>query len=245
MKGIKTDELEKLYATLDNDFGRYFELVRNGLSSDELLSEAGAKTLKLFLSYQFWRLPLLDGFADEYVKNLDLTQFGRRMTVNGVNIGDVDFFTQLIREDRDFRYYFRCFFLPLLTFDIENNGHDCWRVYDVAPEKSGWENLLCSDSPIVADDIHSFFRFGGRFIFPLTKSRLLVANENRTRPKSLDPVFSTKLSMLGFGQAQRYIAGTSTDYLSQVVALYGRYRKLYGSETISQLRTELFSQLDS
>ena len=49
---------------------------------------------------------MLDNFTDQYIKNLDLNQFGKRITINGINIGEVDEFVQLVRENSDFRYYF-------------------------------------------------------------------------------------------------------------------------------------------
>ena len=176
IKGIKTNIIEKLYGTLESEFAQFFNLVRGGLSSQEILSKSGLDIIKQYLAIQFWRLPMLDSFTDHYIKNLDLKQFGKRITINGHNIGEVDEFAQLILEDSDFRYYFRCFFLPVLMFDVKVRDGECsyWSVHNVAPDEGGWDNILCSDNPIVAENIFDLFKFEGKFIFPLSKTKLLV-----------------------------------------------------------------------
>lgn len=242
IKGIKTNIIEKLYGTLESEFARFFNIVRGGLSSQEILSKLGLDIIKQYFAIQFWRLPMLDSFADHYIKNLDLKQFGKRITINGHNIGDVDEFAQLIFEDSDFRYYFRCFFLPVLMFDVKVRDGECsyWSVHNVAPDEGGWDNILCSDNPIVAENIFDLFKFEGKFIFPLSKTKLLVFYKDRTHVKHFEPDFSTRLSMLIYAQSTRYIAGANENYISSVITLYEKY---YGSEKMGQLRTELFSQL--
>jgi hypothetical protein len=242
IKGIKTNIIEKLYGTLENGFAQFFNLVRGGLSNQEILSKSGLVIIKQYLAIQFWRLPMLDRYTDHYVKNLDLKQFGKRITINGHNIGDVDEFVQLIRDDIYFRYYFRCFFLPLLTFDVKvsDGEYSYWSVHNVAPDEGGWDNFLCSDNPIIAENILDLFKFDGKFIFPLSKTKLLVFYKERSLAHHFEPAFSTRLSMLSYAQSTRYIAGTNENYISSVIALYDKY---YGSEKMGQLRTELFSQL--
>ena len=242
IKGIKTDIVETLYSTLENGFAQFFNLVRGGLSSEEILSKSGLEIIKQYLAVQFWRLPMLDNFTDQYIKNLDLNQFGKRITINGINIGEVDEFVQLVRENSDFRYYFRCFFLPVLMFDIKvkNSEYDFWSIHNVAPDEGGWDNILCSDNPIIAEDIFDLFKFKGKFIFPLSKTKLLVFNKDKKHAKHFEPDFSTRLSMVSYAQSTRYIAGANKDYISSIIALYDEF---YGPDKIELLRTELFCEL--
>ena len=170
IKGVKTNIIENLYSGLENDFGKFFNLVRGGLSSDEILSKYGLEIIKQYLAIQFWRLPMLDEFSDQFIQNLDLKQFGKRITINGKILGEVDEFIHLLHTDPDFRYYFRCFYLPILTFDIrvKDEEGDYWSVHNVDPEENGWDNILCSDNPVVAEEIKDLLKFEGKFVFPLS-----------------------------------------------------------------------------
>ena len=50
-KGVRTDALEKLYGTIEAPLGEFFDLVRNGISSEELISKDGLYLLKIFIEY--------------------------------------------------------------------------------------------------------------------------------------------------------------------------------------------------
>ena len=243
INGIKTNIIEDFYSTLENEFAQFFNLVQDGLSSQEILSKSGLEIIKQYLAIQFWRLPMLDGFTDNFLKNLDLKRFGKRITINGHNIGEVEEFVQLVRENSDFRYYFRCFFLPVLIFDVKvrDDEYDYWSVHNVASDEDGWDNILCSDNPIIAEDISKLFKLESKFIFPLSKTKLLVFYKDRTQMKNFEPEFSTLLSMFIYAQSTRYVAGANEKYISSIIALYDKY---YGSEKMGQLKTELFSHLN-
>lgn len=241
INGVTTNAIEEFYSELENSFGMFFNLVRDGLSSDEILSKHGLEIIKQYLAIQFWRLPMLDSYSDQFIKNLDLKQFGKRITINGDNLGEVEEITRLIQEEPDFRYYFRCFYLPVLTFDIKvrDDEDKYWSVHNVEPNENGWDNILCSDNPIVAEEILDLFKFDGRFIFPLSKTKILVFDKDRQKPKDFEPSFSTRLAMVLYAQSTRYVAGANKDYISQVISLY---RRFYCSSELIQLQRELFSE---
>ncbi|EGQ8982836.1 DUF4238 domain-containing protein [Vibrio alginolyticus] len=134
-RGVRTDALEKLYGTIEAPLGQFFDLVRKGLSANELISKEGIYLLKVFVAFQFWRMPLLDPFVEQYIKTLDLKRFGNRITLNGVNIGDCDQIKSALENDSGFRHYFRNFMLPLLTFDfrLHDSDYESWKVHHVSP----------------------------------------------------------------------------------------------------------------
>lgn len=243
MNGIKPDIIEELYGIFDNKFAEFFNQIRNGLlSTDDILSDLGLRVIKIYIAIQFWRLPIFDSFSENYVKNLDLKKFGKRITINGLNIGEIDWVEKFIRKNHDSRHYFRSLILPFLQFNIgvRDNERDYWNIYDIEPDDEGYYNLLCSDNPIVAENIIDIFNFKGKFIFPLSKTKLLVFNEDRIKAKRLGPAFSVKLSMITYAQANRYIAGANNKYISKVINLFHQY---YGFDKVVQLKYELFSHL--
>ena len=148
LKGVETDEIENLYSTIENSFGNFFNSIRDGLNYHDLISEHGLYLIKLYIAIQFWRLPITDDFAEYYINNIDLSRFGTRITRNGVPLGEIKEIKELLKSDKGFRHYFRCFFLPILTFNtnIQKSELDSWQVYDASSDSGGWDNFLCSDN---------------------------------------------------------------------------------------------------
>lgn len=239
LHGLRTDALEQLYGTIEAPLGQFFDLVRKGLPANELKSGHGIYLLKVFVAFQFWRMPLLDPFIDEYIETLDLTQFGNRITLNGINIGDCQQIKSSLENDSDFRHYFRSFILPLLTFDfrVRKSDYESWKVYDVSPEHGGWNNFLTGDNPLLFEDLSQIFAFKSKFIMPLSNNQLITFSPGKSRSLNLGPLFTTYLAMATYNQCSRYVVGTNRDYIEQI--------KLFlGTEVEpSDLRAELFTYI--
>lgn len=238
--GVKTDKIEQLYSTLENGFGELFNTIRNGLSNEELISKDGLYLIKLYISIQFWRLPLADNLAEYYIDNVDLKRFGERITIDGVPIGEVKKIRELLKTDKGFRHYFRCFLLPFLTFDtnVSNHEFDHWKVYDVSAASGQWDNFLCSDNPIIIENIEKIYQFKTKLIMPLSKTKLLIHNPNKLSASSLEPIFSTKVAMLTFAQSRKYIAGANRSFMEEIIDIFN---SVYGIEKTQKLRDEVFS----
>ncbi|EHH2534695.1 DUF4238 domain-containing protein [Vibrio parahaemolyticus] len=238
-RGVRTDALEKLYGTIEAPLGQFFDLVRKGLSANELISKEGIYLLKVFVAFQFWRMPLLDPFVEQYIKTLDLKRFGNRITLNGVNIGDCDQIKSALENDSGFRHYFRSFMLPLLTFDfrVHDSDYESWKVHHVSPEYGGWNKFLTGDNPLLFDDLTEMFAFKSKFIMPLSNNQLITFSPVQNLAMDLGPLFTTYLAMATYNQCHRYVVGTNKDYIEQI--------KLFlGSEVEpSDLRAELFTYI--
>lgn len=241
-KGIKTDQIEKLFSVIESPFGGFFELIRNGISPSGLISEQGIYLLKLFLAFQFWRMPLIDDFAENYVKNIDLNRFGDRITINGTPIGKVEKIRELIDNNEDFRHYFRSFYLPILTFDFRVHEHDYnfWKLHTVSTEFSDWDNIITGDNPIVVENMSEIFAFNSKLIFPLSKTQIVTYSPNSINLKELPPAFTTKLSMAIYAQSQQYLTGANRSYIKQIIDLYS---EIYENNNFSKLRHELFEYI--
>lgn len=240
--GVQTDKIEKMYSTIESSFGEFFELIRAGISYDVLISEKGIYLLKLYTAIQFWRMPLVDDFAENFVKNIDLTKYGERITINGVPLGEVDSIRRLIKSDKGFRHYFRSFFLPVLTFDLQVHEHDyeCWKMHTTSTEFSGWDNILTGDNPLVVENLDEIFAFNSKLIFPLSKTQIVTFSPKSIDCKELPPIFTSKLSMAMYAQSQKYLAGANRSYIRKVIDLY---REIYAKDDISKLRQELFKYI--
>jgi hypothetical protein len=241
-KGCPTDQVEKLYGLIETPFGEFFNHVRKGISQNELISKDGIYLLKLFIATQFWRMPLLDKFANDYIENIDLGRFGTRITFNGNPLGEVKEISQLLKTDLGFRHYFRSFFLPLLMFDsrVHERDYHCWRLHTVAEEDGNWDNFLTGDNPLIIQDITEVFSFNSKILMPLSKTQLITYSPLGGNRYDFPAIFSTKMAMVMNSQSQKYLVGANREYMEKIVELQG---ELYGSEGEIKLRDEIFEYI--
>ena len=242
LNGEHTDQIEKLYSIIETSFGKLFHFIREDTSSESLISNQGIYLIKLYLSVQFWRLPLTDEFSEIYLDKIDLKKFGKKITINGKAIGEVDSIRKLLETDSGFRHYFRCFYLPLLTFDLRVHDSDLnsWRLHEVAGDEGGWNNILCSDNPLIVDNLSAMFSFKSKLIFPLSKTQILTYSPSKESIKELPPIFTTRVAMLLFAQSKRYIAGANKKYIKKIIRLY---YDVYGESKVNILRGDIFNEL--
>lgn len=220
VKGVKTNEIEKMYGALENGFGKLFNMIRGDICNASVESVTFKELIKEYLAFQFWRLPINDGWVDDYIANLDLKKYGNRVTINDDNFGDNEEFKILLKTNKSFRYYFRCFYLPLLTFDIKTNNISNFKVsiIKVSDEKNELNNVLCTDFPIIIHKMESFFKYESSFIFPLSKNKVLIGHDKYV--ESMPPIFTTYLAMLSYGESLRYTTGENKDYIHEIIKLY-------------------------
>ncbi len=242
INGVYTDRIEKLYTVQETPFGEFFNYVRKGISQAELISDEGIYLLKQFIATQFWRMPLLDSFADDYILQLDLNKFGNRITINGVSLGQVDYIKRLLKSDKGFRHYFRSFYLPVLMFDsrVHDKDFHCWKLHTVSAEDGSWDNLLTGDNPIIVENIVEMFTFKSKLILPLSKTQLVTYSPNGNNDCDLPPIFSTKLAMVMNSQCQKYVVGANRSYMENINDLQER---VYGVDGVGKLREELFGYI--
>lgn len=241
-KGCPTDRIEKLYGAIETPFGDFFNRIRKGISCDELISKDGIYLLKLFISIQFWRMPLLDEYVHDYIRALDLKQFGSRIMIDGNPLGEVKEIKNLLETDKEFRHYFRSFYLPMLMFDfrVHESDLDRWSLHTVAEKENGWDNFLTSDNPFVIEDISGMLSFSSKLFFPLSKNQLVSYSPTGRNHRDFTAIFSTKLAMVMNAQSQRYLVGANREYMSKILELQDQ---VYGCEGESKLRSELFEYI--
>lgn len=187
-------------------------------------------------------MPLLDDFAENFIKNIDLSKFGERITIGGIPIGNIESIRKLIETDKGFRHYFRCFILPILMFDIRVHEHDYknWKLHTVSDEFSHRDNILIGDNPFIVENIADIFTFNTKLIFPLSKTQIITYTLKTNTCIELPEIFYTKLSMLMYAQSQQYLAGVNRDYMQQIITLY---KEVYGEDGNTELQKELFKYL--
>jgi hypothetical protein len=241
-RGQRTDMIEKMYSGPEGGFAQLFDLIRNGISSDHLLNSEGVRLLKLHIAIQFWRLPRLDEFADDYLRARTPAQLEHLCSVCKPQLLPSQKIFELIQSDAGFRHYFRSFWLPLGTFDLNRPIPDKmeWLILDV--ERSAeWSNHLCCDVPFIFSSPEDLLQFSGPFIFPLTNSRLLVSRRRSNATSSFEPAVSTKISILSYLQAMQYVVTSNRAYLEKIIELSDLYISASG---MNRLQSEVLASLE-
>ena len=241
-RGQSTDHIEKQYSALESDFGLFFNMIRDGMPSDQLLSADGIRILKQYIAIQFWRLPLLDEFADQYLKALTLQEIEHFCTVTEPPASSQETF-KLIQSDAGFRHYFRSFILPLVTFNLNRPIPDAmkWVILD-SERPNEWSNHLCSDAPFIFfGSPENIMEFSGPFIFPLSNSKLLVSKPHSNTALSFDPAMSTRISILMYLHTKRYVATSDKIYLEKIIELAESYSGIAG---IRRLQSEVLAYIE-
>lgn len=238
-RGQQCDIVEKVYAGIESGVARFFSLIRMDKGSDQLLTSEGIYLMKLHIAIQFWRLPQFDVFAEQYVLNRTPAQLDHIFSVYKPQILLPEKLFERVQSDIGFRKYTRSFILPLATFNLSNKLPENikWQVFDVEEPKN-WANHLCSDLPIVFDSLENIFDYSGCFVFPLSNDKVLISGPDEIKKESFDPLFSTKLAILLFCQARKYVAASNREYLEKIVD----FAKSYTSQSqLFQLKEDVFA----
>jgi hypothetical protein len=239
--GRTSDIVERQYSQIEAPLSQLFSLIQAGASQDRILEPDGVRLLKTHIAFQFWRLPRLDGFADNYLENLTIEQVTHLCTVTKPPMPAQKIF-DLLKTDAGFRKFARSFLLPITTFSLNGSiPQDMqWSILDVE-DGSTWANHLCTDAPFIFDDPQRLMHFSAPFIFPLTNARLLVSRRRTHIPISLDPIISTKISVLSHAQAHRYVVATDRGYLEKIIDFSGLYSEPAG---IRKLQREVLRSFE-
>lgn len=246
LNGERTDHLERMYGKIETPLAQYFNFVRKGISQNDFTSKESLSCLKLFIAIQYWRMPLVDTFADSYIQKVDLFKFGSRFNVagrfivRGCDMGDTAQLNKRIKVDKVFRYYFRCFFLPELTFDLDvhENEWKFWRIHTVSPENK-WDNFLTGDNPLIVENEGDIFKFKSKLIIPFSKNQLITYSPTESNNKDFPPIFSTLLAFAMSSQSDKYLVGANREYMQNIIRLQ---KEMYDSND-DLIRHDLFKHI--
>jgi hypothetical protein len=181
--------------------------------------------LKCYIALQFWRLPQHDIFMDNFLMSIDFKKTRNvLLDNNGNNVLFEYGYIEQVKKDKNFRYYFRCFILPYLLFNTINHDDNMekWRIYNT--EKDSRFSFVCSDMPIIYNNVNDLFMFKGNILFPLTKNRILLVSE-KTYPDYFPAHFWANINMFLYEHSNRYLAVLDKHYLNELQELCIKVKK--------------------
>lgn len=230
-EGHKSDFPEQNYSEKDNWFSSLFKVIQASAGIPKL-DTTQMLTLQDFVSNIFWRIPKNDKmFNAEFQSNPLFTQafkFRNKATGEEVNNG----ITEKIKSSDAFRTAFR-----VTASDLTFMAHNSDDLNNWSISYGGGDFHLCSDNPLILRDENAKDIFKTEFIFPLTKSHLLIRTFSDLTQRILTPQFGVTTDITIFKQGEIYCAGARRDFLNTISSMAPNFE-------ISILKGDLFSFLD-
>lgn len=179
--------------------------------------------LSLFISVQFWRLPVNARLVKNSIENGDFSNIG--LSAVNSNTGEklaasetTSLYSNVASTDLFQKAY------PALRslLDLARVGaFDNLRGWSFYYQHPGFN--LTSDNPILYFREPTANSILSNFILPMSPGVLLVSKESP--PDTLDPSMSTDLNILQVCHANQFVAGTNEAYLRSLADEYERHFK--------------------
>lgn len=207
--------------------------------ASSVLSNSGDVTyedklmMSLFVSIQFWRLPVNDAYIDSQIDSGDLASLGlsatNAMTGEKVSSEIAQSFYEHVSSTDLFRKAYPA--LRALLDVVREGKYDSLKNWSFYYQSPGFN--LTSDNPILYFNKPSHKSIFDDFILPLSPGVLLVAKE--CPPDSLDSGMSTDLNILQICHANQFVAGTNEAYLRSIADEYEQHFKATPLDKIEEL----------
>ncbi|MCB9188126.1 MAG: DUF4238 domain-containing protein [Flavobacteriales bacterium] len=216
IKGEKSDRIEtELYQEIDNDISNLFEEIHN--KDADFLTPYNLYTLKLFISFLFWRVPKNDELINEIIDKYDFEELGFKIQHKTSKKEASEEIKRMFKNDPAVRKMYS-FILPFKTFNVgyNENEEEMWKAIS---DNTSDAIRLTSDAPIITLKKDVFYDKTQKIIFPVTSNKLLFYGETAKQGK-LSPNFYIDADVAAIHNATRYVCGPNKDYLEKVVQLY-------------------------
>lgn len=240
LNGVETDFLEtNVYQHLDNTIDKLFNKIRS--KNIDFLTFENLFTLKMFISFLYWRIPKNDELLELTIDKFDFRELGFDLVPKESNdVIDI----QQIKEQFKSEPAFRKIYSVILPFSPNN-------TFTIAPhegEEKMWKAIgdsgkglnLTSDNPILTLRNDMFYGENQKLLFPVTSNKLLYYGRTE-KSYSLPAEFYIHADLATMHLAERYVCGPSKEYLENILELYNVRRQFNKTDTIIP---ELFNYFD-
>lgn len=234
--GNKSDFIESvLYKDLDDTISKLFEEIRT--KNANYLTPQNLFTLKMFISFLFWRIPKNDKLLNDFIDNCDFKNLDFTIVDKLTREKTSEEIIALFKNEPTFRKLYS-FVLPYSTFKIGYQEDDETKWKSISNDSEGLH--LTSDNPIIRLLKDRFYEENQKILFPVTSQKLLYygySNKSGHLPKE----FYIHADVATIHFADRYVCGPNKSYLEKIIELYKLRIRFNKTE---QIMTDLFKFLE-
>jgi hypothetical protein len=211
--------VEKAFAELEGKVAPTLEKITStSLSNSSQINYDDKLMLSMFVSSQFWRLPINTAFVKSRIENDDFSSLGLSVInqKTGQKVSDdetKEFYENIAGTDLFQKAYP---ILRSLLYTKDNSEYDNLRYWSFHFQEPGFH--FSSDNPILymsTPDTSSIFK---NFILPLSPSILLIATDKQ--PDAISSELSVGLNILQICHANQFVVGRNEAYLRSAVDEY-------------------------
>lgn len=236
INGIKSDFIETvLYKDIDDTIAKLFDDIRT--KDANYLTPKNLFTLKMFISFLFWRIPKNDKLLNEFIDNYDFENLGFTIVDKITKEKASDEVITRFKNEPAFRKVYS-FILPYSTFKIDYQEEDETKWKSISNNSEGLH--LTSDNPVMTLLKDRFYEKDQKILFPVTSQKLLYYGDTN-KAGHLPREFYLHADVATIHFADRYVCGPNKSYLEKIIELYKLRVRFNKTE---QILTDLFSFLE-
>lgn len=240
VNGVESDFLEtKVYQDLDDTIAKLFRNIQS--KEADFLTFENLFTLKMFISFLYWRIPKNDKLLESTIDKFDFKELGFDIVAKDPSKNhDIEKIKEQFKKEPAIRKMYSVIlpFSPNNTFTIApaEGEEKMWKAIG-NPGKG--INLTC-DNPILTMRDDMFYGENQKMIFPVSSSKLLYYGKT-DKVGSLPAEFYIHADLATVHIAERYVCGPSKSYLEDILEMYNIRRRFNKTDSIIP---ELFAYFD-
>ncbi|AZA84031.1 DUF4238 domain-containing protein [Chryseobacterium lactis] len=229
-EGTPNDNMEKLYAELDEKFSKdIVEISRTGIITEEALT-----SILVMASSMKWRLPSNDDLFDAKHKEYPYDKLPINIVIKREDGSDHKEALEYLMNSELFKQTKKLIF-PFLPF-YDNLNISKEKLLQV--HRNSYVNTnpniksILGDAPLIESDTNNLEDFGN-FILPLSSSETFICNDSQTK-RVQNIAFYLNKDLAMFHQAKKYVVSNDIEYLKQIIDAYSQLQANGQVEIISR-----------
>jgi hypothetical protein len=240
---IKFTYEETFYTPLDTQSSTIFNKIRNlTIDNNADLNNSERFDLLWFITHLYWRSPYSNSSIEEIVKNDGFSNkyfhVKNKQTGQVLSDNEIPEIIKSVLIDKQTQKIFKAIY-PLLDSNINEiiKLLDNWHLFYLNDTNQG---LITGDMPIITlNENFSLNQIFKRIVFPISKHRLLIINENA--PKFFETTLLHTINACIFHQAKRFVCSDDKELLNTII---DDYKRLQDSRLSDDLVEKLYGMVN-
>jgi len=228
--GMPNDNMEKLYAELDEKFSKdLVEITRTGIITEEALT-----SILVMASSMKWRLPANDGLFATKDKEYPYDKLPVNIVIKKDDGSDHTVALDYLLNSELFRHTKKLIF-PFLPFydNLNISEEKLLRVHHNSFVNSN-PNIksILGDVPLIESDSNNLDDFGN-FILPLSSNDTFICNDSQAK-RVQHIAFYVNKDLAIFHQAHKYVVCKDKEHLQTIIDAYTHLQAIGQTEMIKR-----------
>lgn len=228
---FQTDMAEDMLANFDNRSALALARIVKSTPTDYVLTPEVLYSIRFFIISTFWRIPANDKLRESIAANYSFKDLGFGI-FDKEGHRNITLEDELKKEDLWIKLYSAL--LPVTAFTNRHNklNADDWKLYYKTDSYR-----IVTDNPVIFENDSSFLSLHEELFCPLS-NKIFIVSTKKGKPETLKPIVSTKMDLLLFQKAHRYVACADRKYLDFIKK---ESEEVMKNDWGNRMKTEIFN----